>query len=117
MPERKTRLLRFDAAAVQGEGAYVEFRTLTWGELKELQVKLKQTDSGSDQQLAEVESVLLKHVAAWNWVDEAGQPMPVPTDLAGLHALTTSEMMFLSKQVRAFVAGPSETSAEGPIKN
>ncbi len=97
MPERKNER-RVDANAVQGQGAYVLLRPLTYGEAK----MIRQNAAGMTdaQQVALGETLLIEKVAGWNWVDAAGNPLPLPGDDASvLDRLTVEEMDFLSRVV------------------
>lgn len=71
MPNRKyARTWRVDSEDVQGEGSWVEFRRLTWSEMQ----PLLQRENLENIELAGA------MINGWNWVDDAGEPLPQPID-------------------------------------
>lgn len=97
MPERKNEQ-RVDAAAVQGAGAYVIVRPLTYGEAKA--IRRRAADLPEAEQSALSELLLIDKVVGWNWVDAAGQLLPLPASDPGvLERLTLEEVTFLSAAV------------------
>ena len=65
MAERQYhRLVTVDSSPVQGEGSFVRFKRLTWGELEPL-LSAKNLD------------IALAMIDGWNWVDDDGNPIPV----------------------------------------
>jgi hypothetical protein len=100
MPSRLTLAKRVDASEVQGEGAWVEIRARTYGESKryfEMAEKGALTNAAA---LEENEILIAKHVIAWNWVDENGDEMPLPSsDPSVLMGLTTDEAHFLTRVI------------------
>lgn len=93
MPQRMNTL-RADATPVQGDGAYVVLRKASWGQTQRLQ------QAAPEESVGLIPEVLAECVAEWNWVDEAGAPLPLPHE-AGIAALSVDEVAFL---VQALVA-------------
>lgn len=86
MPERKNkRTFRVESDAVQGEGSFVVFKRLTWEEYKALPDGITAGDAAA---LAVVE---------WNWVDDAGKPLPLPSEQPEIIGqLMQEEIQFLA---------------------
>lgn len=103
MPKRE-QTRRFDASSVQGEGAYVEFRRFTWGEVKALQERLDKL-SGDDAFVRETEHLVVERLAGWNWVDGNGAPLPLPKSTGDLDNLTIDEVRFLTDAIATMMRG------------
>lgn len=102
MPQRKSTL-RVSCEPVQGEDSYVVLRRITLGEAK----KFRTLDGTPDFDRM---SFLAPHILDWNWVDDDGEPLPLPsTDSTVLDVLTDAEVAFLVNALR----GPQE----GELKN
>lgn len=87
---------RVDASAVQGEGAYVMVRPLTYGEAKMIR-QLADTMT-EDEKVTLTETLIREHITGWNWSDSAGSPLPSPwEDRLVLSSLTVEEMTFLGE--------------------
>lgn len=116
MPHRLSSVVRVDASAVQGEGAYVEFRRLTWGEQKTLMRTAQEIESSDDKLRAvdESERIIVEHIVKWNWVDDNGQLLPLPTSTSDLEQLPGDEVEFLARGIQAMVSRSQEGAA---IKN
>ena len=108
MPQRKLGTHLVKSTEVQGEGSFVEFRRMTWGEQKAILRKFSALDGTghSDEQIAETEKMIVTHFVAWNWVDDRGAPMPSPVE-AGLDALRDDEIVFLVDAIKTAVRGAS----------
>ncbi len=84
--------------AVQGEGSYVKMRAILYGEAKRLRRDIEGMDD--DAKMAANEALLISHVVAWDWVDDEGQPLPIPKDdPAVLDRLTAQELAFLGEAI------------------
>ncbi|MDZ4771205.1 MAG: hypothetical protein SGJ24_18950 [Chloroflexota bacterium] len=105
MPHRHT-VVHIDASSVQGDGAYVLVRPLTYGAARRVRSR---AESLSDaDQIALGESLLIDHIIGWNWVDADGLILPLPSvDRAVLDSLTVAEMDLLG---RALVTDPKAFS-------
>jgi hypothetical protein len=91
---RRNATKRFDASKVQGDGAWVEARVMTIGDMLEAQ---KTKDSNMEFTLKMFKS----HIVDWNWSDENGEPLPSPSDEPEiLHTLTQEEYQFLTEVFR-----------------
>ena len=105
MPRRASDR-RIDASKVQGEGAFVVMRALTYGESKQARQQGREADD--EQNLALGEQLIISHIVDWNWVDDAGEGLPLPkSDPAVLHLLTVDEMNFISKALNGDPNAPS----------
>ena len=92
MPQRKSTK-KVNSEAVQGEGAYVVLKKVTVGMWKETRAKIALPDA--DSMTIDLETIR-DHVVEWNWVDDDGEPWPVPSqDENVLDALTIDEKSFL----------------------
>jgi hypothetical protein len=60
--------------SVQGEGSWVEVKEIKYGEYKRAR---KLAAEGGGEELDE--QMIRDHVAAWNWVDDDDNPMPLPS--------------------------------------
>jgi len=90
---------RADSAEVQGEGSFVTLRSFRWGEVKD-KVAVKQDVDGQTVETvtANIE-FLASAILEWNWVDDDGNPLPLPKDNPGvMDLLTLEEITFLSQQ-------------------
>ena len=76
------QLKRVDCRAVQGDGAYMVIKPLTFAERK----------AGVNV------DVLLQRVVEWNWTDWDGQPLPLPHDEESREQLTDQEIEFILTQ-------------------
>jgi hypothetical protein len=76
MPRRRN-FIRAETPDVQGEDSYIVVTLPTTKDLKEL-VSLESDDnvrafeSGAD--------LIRKHVREWNWVNDDGEPLPLPKE-------------------------------------
>ena len=101
MPQRQgTR--RVDASAVQGDGAYVIVRKMPYGLAKEGR-RLLEASASADVQDEFTLRMFTDCVVEWNWVDDKGNPLPLPKD-AGIAELTVEETSFLAG---AIAGGPA----------
>jgi len=76
------QLKRVDCRAVQGVGAYMVIKPLTFAERK----------AGVNV------DVLLQRVVEWNWTDWDDQPLPLPHDEESREQLTDQEIEFILTQ-------------------
>lgn len=89
---RRRSIRRVASDAVQGEGAWVEVKEIKWGEYKAARKIAASGQGGEDLD----EQVIRDHVAAWNWVDDNDEQLPLPNaDASVLDGLTTKEKGFL----------------------
>jgi hypothetical protein len=80
MPKRK-QSVRADTADAQGEGSYVVIRRLRGTEAYEYSdasAALKDTPSAATYW--QMVQCLGRLVVGWNWVDDDGEPLPLPND-------------------------------------
>lgn len=97
--------VKIDASSVQGEGAFILWRRITWGERKALQETAKE---GKLQPL----EVLVTYLEDWNWVDGNGDPMPLPKTVEELDPLFDEEIEFLADVAAKALTGRLELTQE-----
>lgn len=61
------RTFRVESTAVQGEGSFVVFKNLTWGEMRAMPDGLTVAEAAA------------MRVVEWNWTDEEGELLPLPS--------------------------------------
>ena len=114
MPERKTTR-KFATPDVQGEDSWVMLRSMTVGEVLELQRGLeekpnlwrrlvgrfkRQKAATRAENYERFVKRVLSYVADWNWVDHLGQPLPNPREHPEVvMQLTDKEMVALTEIV------------------
>lgn len=92
MPQRK-RVRRFPSVEIQGEDSWVEVSRLTVGEAREADQLRKNKDTDSFEAVTRLYEC---HIRAWNWVDDDGNPLPLPKeDPDMVNQLTDMEFSFL----------------------
>lgn len=64
---------RIPSTDIQGEGSWVEFQRSTWGMIGEIP-----QDDRTGKRLLEL------CVVDWNWTDDDGQPLPLPSETPGM---------------------------------
>lgn len=95
--------IKVDASGVQGEGAYVEWVRLTWGERKEALEKFR--GKKGDALTKFFLEMLFSRMTGWNFVDREGNPLPVPQKEEDLEVLYEEEVNFLFDMVSKAVLG------------
>lgn len=114
MPKRQNTI-RVAADEVQGEGAFVVLRRLPWARQQEAQRLLAQAAGGTlpndptamsvtaaflDVNEEFTRAVLRECVVAWNWVDDAGEALPLPHDEASIALLSGEEVQFIVRALQ-----------------
>lgn len=102
---RRPDTVKVDASSVQGEGAYIEWRRMTWGERKDYQAEAQA------ERLDPVQ-LILNQLAGWNWQDAQGNPLPLPQGEADLDKLYDEEITFLADTARKALSGRLEFTPE-----
>jgi len=98
---RKTQTRRIDTSPVQGEGSWVEATSPKVGEIKRCNV-----GDAAEQYQAALD-MLAAHILNWNWEDENGAELAIPSEnTAVVDEMTNEEVVFLLRQL---------TSVEGII--
>lgn len=96
MPQRQ-RIRRFSSVEIQGEDSWVEVSRLTVGEARE--AGQLQNDPDLDSFEA-VSKMYQEHIFNWNWVNDDGEPLPLPVNDPGvIDKLTDLEFSFLGNCV------------------
>jgi hypothetical protein len=81
-----------ESERVQGEGSWVEVKEIRYGEYKAARKMAAEGSAGDDLD----DQIIRDHVAAWNWVDDADQELPLPSvQPAVIDDLTVQEKGFL----------------------
>lgn len=89
---RRRSIRRVASDVVQGEGSWVEVKEIRYGEYKAARKMAAEGTAGDDLD----DQIIRDHVAAWNWVDDADQELPLPSaDAKVIDALTVQEKGFL----------------------
>ena len=79
-----------------GKKSYVIWRKLTWAESKAFTLMQRNDELTDEQKIDATQTLLQEHIAEWNWVDEDGVPMPLPTaDNGVFENLNDDETAFL----------------------
>jgi hypothetical protein len=93
---KRQAIIKVESEEVQGEGSFVKVRSILWGDAKRLKKDLAGMDE--DDKLRANDELIAKHVYEWDWVDEDGNPLPLPKDdPTVLDLLTAHEIKFLGK--------------------
>jgi hypothetical protein len=110
--------VRVDAAAVQGEGAFVVVRKLGYAQRQKANQMLTAAFGGKLAQQADTKNLVLTseflagndaytrelltaNVVAWNWVDDAGAALALPAaDPNVIEGLTEDEVTFLTQAIQ-----------------
>ncbi len=113
MPKRQDTH-RHDSKDVQGEGSYVVVRDMTVAELlaylERTAIQESRPDTEVGKTFEENAASAVKLVVDWNWVDDQGQPLPLPSAAPEvLRMLTGPELRFIRDLQRPF-AGSSSPS-------
>lgn len=94
---------RVPSESVQGEGSFVVFAKMKWGEAKKIRAQAKDPEVDETEFM---QDCLVKYIKDWDWVDDDGNRLPVPKDDPGvIDELTAQEIKFLSE---AFKDPPEE---------
>jgi hypothetical protein len=91
---------------VQGEGSWVMLRALPYGMVTR---RAKITQDDMEQVLAFNQEFLAEVVVDWNWVDDAGAPLPIP---AQVDQLVIPEFEFIARA--AGLDGQGKKASETP---
>lgn len=95
-PKRQS-VVRKDSAVVQGKGSFVQWRKLTWGESKEVMTEREALKDNPIALAEKMQSIIIDHVDDWNWVDDDGEPLPLPkNEPEGFDELNEDEITFLA---------------------
>lgn len=122
---KRQNVKRYDTQNLQGDGSWIEVRLALIGESRvftkeaqRLKIAASEVDAGSEEGDALVaEATKLGHdwygrnVIAWNWKDEDGNPLPIPSiDPGVLDLLTQPEVEYLA----AAINGSAEDQKKRP---
>lgn len=94
MPKRVS-VRRFETDEVQGEGSYVVLTSLKVKEVRWLRQQSKDKDFDAFEGGLKL---LVQHILKWNWVDDHGEALPLPSvDPSVVDNLTNDEADYLSE--------------------
>ncbi len=93
MPTRQA-IKRVDSSKVQGEGSWVELRKFTVEEALEAKAAL---EKGNIDLLTFNLRLIASHIVNWNWVNEKGEPLPLPSENGVMEHLLQDEVIFLAE--------------------
>ena len=107
MPKRVTTR-RIETPELQGEESYIEVKLISFGMSRQIRVfemlgnarvrnDLKPDEIGKlvDQESKLTENVIFDHLLGWNWVNDNGEPLPLPKTSGDLDKLTLDEIFFI----------------------
>lgn len=97
--------VKVDSASVQGEGSYILWRRMTWGERKAIQQSARDGEFGTLLMLTD-------HIAGWNWTDSDGNALPLPQGESDFEALYDEEISFLADVAVKALLGRLEFTLE-----
>lgn len=98
MPERK-RTFTATSEVVQGEGSFVTFRKVSYGQLQQARKLAAEGTLTPEQNEQYGRDWLARSIVAWNWVDDQGQPLPLPAAGLDIDVLTNEEANWLMAQL------------------
>lgn len=98
MPKRQS-IFTVKSEEVMGEGSYVKIRSMVYGAAKRLRVQIKSMED--EEKIAANDKVIIDHVVEWNWVDDNGEPLPLPKDDPAVldEVLSSREVQFLGHAI------------------
>lgn len=93
---QRQNLKRVASDSVQGAGSWVEVKGLTLGESKRIAQETAEAGDDTAVQVALTERLIRDHLLNWSWVDDDGDPLPLPADDPSvMDLLTVEEITFL----------------------
>lgn len=105
---KRTSVKQFPCDEIQGEGSYVVVTAVKVREIRGIRKKAK------DPEFDDFEGgiqLLARHIVKWNFVDDEGNPLPIPSeDPKVIDELTDEESQFLV----GCIMGEPKNSEGGP---
>lgn len=109
MPQRQS-IITYDSTEVQGEGSWIKVRLVTHGEQKQI---LKEYGGVAGKSVSDIgveatmemsaanDRLVASKIFDWNWVDDEGDPLPLPKDdPTVIDQLTEFEHSFIASAMR-----------------
>ncbi len=90
--------VRVSSEEIQGEGSYVVLRYMKFGLVLEAMEKTEGKSNPKDEKEYTLK-LLRDAVVEWNWVDDNGAPLPLPSEGLEIESLLTNEVVWLVEQV------------------
>jgi len=87
---RKPLIVRIPTPEAQGDGAWIKFKRLSWGERRTIKADIKELKA---KELDEyIWAFLFERLVDFNWTDAEGDALPVPKSQADLDDYTDEEI-------------------------
>lgn len=91
---RMTQTRRIDTESVQGEGSWVDATSPRVREVRRCAVGGQEYESAL--------ALLTAHIVGWNWTDEEGNALPIPSeDENVVDDMTQDEIIFLLQEINS----------------
>jgi hypothetical protein len=97
MASRKSTF-KVGSEEIQGEDSYVVFHQMSFGMVLEA-MKKGEGKTKPDEEKDFTERLLKDAVVEWNWVDDNGDLLPLPSKGLVIESLLTNEIMWLVEQI------------------
>lgn len=105
---------KIDTAGLQGEGSFIVIKSLPYGttrQLNRISALMEQTEKLEelpadekarviDDGVAFTDKIIIESLVDWNWVDDRGEAMQLPTKPEDLDTLTFDEVKFIIESVK-----------------
>lgn len=91
---KRRSISREKCFAVQGEGSWVKIRKLSFGQVAKIQ-NMDEDEMSKEAETEMLMELVKTQVVEWNWVDDDGEPMSIPSELEDFNAMTAEEFNFL----------------------
>lgn len=104
---RETSTVRVDSEDVQGEGSYVLLRRPNWKAMREALAVFQAAGGDANEEYAGlmmIDALLPGMIVEWNWTDEDGEALPLPsTDRTVLDDLEPIEGLLLVSRAKELI--------------
>jgi hypothetical protein len=104
---RTVNTVRLDSSEVQGEGSFVVLRKPNWKAMRSALGAFQAAGGEAEQAtagLAMMDAMLPGMIVDWNWTDEAGDLLPLPSaDPEAIGDLEPAEAIWLVQQASELV--------------
>lgn len=121
MPQRITNR-KIDTPELQGEGSFIVIKSLPYGvtrQLNRISTLMQDTENMEKEtperrlQIVEdgvafTDKIVIDSLVEWNWVDDLGNPMSLPSKPEDLDTLTFEEIQFIIECVKGVKVNKDE---------